>query len=174
MTFKFTTTQRKMLSIAAQREDRCLEPTAELKGAVAKVFGSKLIEAGFAREIKARPRLPVWRYDKESNQNSVLKLTVLGVKIATEQSLIAEQPPGPEPTNLSQSLRKTSKLSQVIVLLAREDGVTIGYISNEMGWLPHTTRATLTGLRKRGLNIVRQSMEGQKSSIYRIASSQFK
>ena len=35
------------------------------------------------------------------------------------------------------------------------------------GWLPHTTRAALTGLRKRGYRIERQRSDEGKS-IYRI------
>jgi hypothetical protein len=35
------------------------------------------------------------------------------------------------------------------------------------GWLPHTTRAALTGLRKSGFEIERRQEDGQ-GSIYRI------
>jgi hypothetical protein len=38
------------------------------------------------------------------------------------------------------------------------------------GWLPHTTRAALTGLRQRGYAIVRVRIDGG-DSIYRIAGS---
>jgi hypothetical protein len=38
------------------------------------------------------------------------------------------------------------------------------------GWLPHTTRAALTGLRKRGYAVVRERIDGG-NSIYRIASA---
>jgi hypothetical protein len=38
------------------------------------------------------------------------------------------------------------------------------------GWLPHTTRAALTGLRKRGFAIERTREEGS-NSIYRIVSA---
>ena len=36
------------------------------------------------------------------------------------------------------------------------------------GWLPHTTRAALTGLRKRGYAVVRERTGGG-DSIYRVA-----
>jgi len=35
-------------------------------------------------------------------------------------------------------------------------------------WLPHTTRAVLTGLRKRGYDIERETVK-DKPSVYRIA-----
>ena len=38
------------------------------------------------------------------------------------------------------------------------------------GWLPHTTRAALTGLRKRGYAIERSAGEG--GSVYRIATAE--
>jgi hypothetical protein len=38
------------------------------------------------------------------------------------------------------------------------------------GWLPHTTRAALTGLRKLGYAVVRERVHGG-NSIYRIATA---
>jgi hypothetical protein len=35
------------------------------------------------------------------------------------------------------------------------------------GWLPHTTRAVLTGLRKRGMKIEREA-DADKPTVYRI------
>ena len=35
-------------------------------------------------------------------------------------------------------------------MLRATEGATITELSEAMGWLPHTTRAVLTGLRKRG------------------------
>jgi hypothetical protein len=61
MNFKLTSTQRNMLSVAAQREDRCIEPSPDLRGSAARAFGTKLIEAGLAREIRAKDGMPVWR-----------------------------------------------------------------------------------------------------------------
>ena len=46
---------------------------------------------------------------------------------------------------------RDGKLAQVIELLGRADGATIVDLTPATGWLPHTTRAALTGLRKRGM-----------------------
>jgi DNA-binding IclR family transcriptional regulator len=46
----------------------------------------------------------------------------------------------------------------VIDLLRRADGATIVDLSEATGWLPHTTRAALTGLRKRGYAVVREEV----------------
>ena len=56
----------------------------------------------------------------------------------------------------------------MIDLLQRFDGATIPNLTEATGWLPHTTRAALTGLRKRGYAVVRERI-GTKDSVYRIA-----
>jgi hypothetical protein len=51
--------------------------------------------------------------------------------------------------------RAGSKLAEVIDLLSRDQGATIGELMAATNWLPHTTRAALTGLRKRNYEIER-------------------
>lgn len=46
--------------------------------------------------------------------------------------------------------RGGTKLAQVVELLQRDDGATLDELVAATGWLPHTTRAALTGLRRRG------------------------
>ena len=62
--------------------------------------------------------------------------------------------------------RPGSKLGAVIALLSRETGASIEEVMGATGWLPHTTRAALTGLRKRGYEVLRQ--RDDKGTIYRI------
>ncbi|MFA7602794.1 MAG: DUF3489 domain-containing protein [Novosphingobium sp.] len=45
---------------------------------------------------------------------------------------------------------RPSKIGAVIALLSREGGATLAELIEATGWLPHTARATLTGLRKKG------------------------
>ena len=66
--------------------------------------------------------------------------------------------------------RKGSKLARVIDLLRRSDGATISQLTEATGWLPHTTRAALTGLRKRGYAVIRERV-GAADSVYRISDS---
>ena len=63
--------------------------------------------------------------------------------------------------------RDGSKLALVIELLRRAGGATIPNLTEATGWLPHTTRAALTGLRKRGYAVIRERI-GAGDSIYRI------
>ena len=51
------------------------------------------------------------------------------------------------------SARADSKIGTVIALLRRDEGATLDEMVAATGWLPHTTRAALTGLRKKGHTI---------------------
>jgi hypothetical protein len=61
--------------------------------------------------------------------------------------------------------RAGSKQARLVSMLSTKRGVTIEKVSKVMGWLPHTTRASLTGLRKRGYLIERSE---QKPALYLI------
>ena len=56
-------------------------------------------------------------------------------------------------------------------MLSSQKGVTLGALVNATGWLPHTTRAALTGLRKKGYAIERFRREGEGASAYRIVAT---
>lgn len=64
--------------------------------------------------------------------------------------------------------RSGTKKAEVIGLLGRADGASIGDICALTGWLAHTTRAALTGLRKDGMVIELVRREGCVAH-YRIA-----
>ena len=51
-----------------------------LKGATAQKVASKLISAGFVKEVKAKASDPIWRRDQESGTSYALKLTASGAK----------------------------------------------------------------------------------------------
>jgi hypothetical protein len=52
MSIKLTDTQIVMLSAAAQRDDRCLVASRNLKGGAAQKVAAKLIDGGLAKEIR--------------------------------------------------------------------------------------------------------------------------
>ena len=60
-----------------------------------------------------------------------------------------------------------SKVDQVLALLGGEHGATLTEITELTGWLPHTARAALTGLRKKGHAITRDKRG--EVTCYRIA-----
>jgi hypothetical protein len=166
-----------MLSAAAQRDDRILAMPPNLKGGAAQKVAAKLIAAGLVKEVKAKSGEPAWRRDAESGQAFALKLTAAGLKAsATDVGPVANTTTETEAPKdsaadasnapVASAPRDGSKISQVIGLLQREDGATLDEVVAATGWLPHTSRAALTGLRKRGYAIERRLIaEGRRSYI---------
>ena len=60
-----------------------------------------------------------------------------------------------------------SKQARLVSMLSVRKGVTIDKVSETMGWQPHTTRASLTDLRKRGYQIERRESKPALYSIKR-------
>ena len=56
----------------------------------------------------------------------------------------------------------------MIAMLSTETGASLKALAEMAGCLPHTTRATLTGLRKRGFLIERVG-DDKLGTVYRIA-----
>jgi hypothetical protein len=65
--------------------------------------------------------------------------------------------------------KPASKIGMVADLLRRKSGATLADLVAATGWLPHTTRAALTGLRKKGHDIERGTRDGV--TTYSIAAS---
>ena len=59
-----------------------------------------------------------------------------------------------------------SKQAQLIVLLQGDKPASTTELATALGWLPHTTRAALTGLRKKGHAVVSAKVDGE--TRYRI------
>lgn len=68
----------------------------------------------------------------------------------------AEQSKPSNQTNPLAHPRKGSKIAAVVNLLERKRGATLDELVFATGWLPHTTRAALTGLRKKDHKIERR------------------
>ena len=71
--------------------------------------------------------------------------------------------PRPHPVDF----RAGSKQAKVVELIKRAKGATLDELVEVTDWLPHTTRAALTGLRKRGLSVERVK-DDARGSVYRI------
>lgn len=46
--------------------------------------------------------------------------------------------------------REGSKAASLLEMLQRKDGATLDEMTERTGWQPHTVRAAMTGLRKKG------------------------
>jgi hypothetical protein len=199
MSIKLTDTQLVLLSAAARRKDLFLVAPPTLKGATAQKVASKLISLGFIKEVKAKASDPIWRRDEGASY--ALKLTAAGAKaIAVDESAEPEDAgeesdalakhdqaailskldakdarpakamePGPAGPSAP---RGGSKLARVIALLECDHGATIEELIAATGWLAHTTRAALTGLRKRGYAVAIDRSDDKRGSFYRIPAGE--
>lgn len=68
----------------------------------------------------------------------------------------AAPPEGPHPP----TAKSASKIDQLVALLSRSNGATLDELVAATGWLPHTTRAALTGLKKKGRVIGSEKIDG--------------
>ena len=82
----------------------------------------------------------------------------------------AEERPASEVSSSPEAPRAGSKQALLVGMLSAEQGATIEALIAATGWLPHTTRAVLTGLRKRGYAIELSRADDRGPSVYRIAS----
>lgn len=71
--------------------------------------------------------------------------------------------PAPEPGAKPAASAPPSKISQVLDLLRRDQGAILAELIETTGWLPHTVRAALTGLRKQGHVIDKDQRDGATS-----------
>ena len=62
----------------------------------------------------------------------------------------------------------STKRAKLIAMLERPEGTSIAEIGQRLGWLPHTVRAAITGLRKADREVTR-SKDADDRSIYRFA-----
>ena len=72
------------------------------------------------------------------------------------------EPIAPSPITIS-PIVKITKRDQLAALLVRDEGATPEQMIAATGWLPHTTRAALTGLRKAGYAIDSDKVDGVRT-----------
>lgn len=59
-----------------------------------------------------------------------------------------------------EEVKRSTKAALVLGLLRHPDGATIVQLVAATGWLPHTTRAALTGLKKKGHTLIIEKTDG--------------
>lgn len=62
--------------------------------------------------------------------------------------------------------KRATKSDLIVAMLSKAGGASLDELSTATGWLPHTTRAALTGLKKKGHNVLSAKIEGTRR--YRI------
>ena len=72
-------------------------------------------------------------------------------------------------TKSTKATQTGTKTGQIISLMKRKNGATLDDLVRATGWLPHTARAAMTGLKKKGHTIERSKVDGV--SRYSITAS---
>jgi Protein of unknown function (DUF3489) len=141
---------------------------------------------------------PVWRRDDDARLSYALRLTTAGANAiainessesglvredgdsggivaparSSSEEVLASHPSSAEENgNASQRSsfpRGGTKLAQVVELLQQDRGASIAELIVLTGWPPHTTRAALTGLRKRGFVTSIDRSDKERGSVYRV------
>ena len=165
---KLTDTQHILLSTASQRESGSILPLPSCltaNGGTGKVV-TALFARGFAEEREAGSTEQTRRTEGEQRFGAFITAAGLAA-IGVEDRQDGESPASASDLTSTQAAAapRTSKAGAVLALLQR-DGATLAPLIEATGWLPHTTRAALTGLRKKGHAIDRAKRDGV--TCYRI------
>jgi hypothetical protein len=186
-TIRLNDLQLMLLSGAAARDSGSLIPLpatyTQDSSAIAKAVAA-LLRRGLVEELPVTDRSLAWR---EHDQNMIgLFITNAGRAAIGVDDKVGAQGIGDSaggdasdkrdpasadaaPAPVSPPL-PGSKIATVVALLERDEGATLDEMVKATGWLPHTTRAALTGLRKKGRSIDK-TKRGQVT-CYRIAMEQ--
>ena len=85
---------------------------------------------------------------------------------AASTDMPATEAATPRPKTSTPAEPRQTKSAAVLALLRRKEGATLDQLVEATGWLPHTARAALTGLKRKGHAITSSKEEGQPR-IYR-------
>ncbi|UZK65437.1 DUF3489 domain-containing protein [Sphingomonas sp. M1-B02] len=167
---ELTDTQLILLAHGAQHPDGSLYPLpARLNKESSPKAGTtkpieQLLGRGLIEERGTSDPAIICRTDGDLSYGmfiTALGLAMIGVDDGGDEQ--SATPPISVPTPA-----KATKSALVLSLLARADGATLPELIEATGWLPHTTRAALTGLRKKGHSIERSKRGAD--TCYRIAA----
>jgi hypothetical protein len=95
-------------------------------------------------------------HDKPAHARSRSKAKAERAALGTATAHGGEPPPA------------STKRAKLIGMLERPEGASVAEIEQRLGWLPHTVRAAITGLRKAGREVTR-SKDADDRSVYRLA-----
>jgi hypothetical protein len=159
---KLTKLQLATLSAAYQHDDR-LVALGEDGGVSATNAVTALLRRGLLAEVPAREGQPFWRRDDENRligavitQAGLAALRIAGVVTTAQELERVEEITSAAPEKQSSDqpspsvCRPGTKRALIIELLRRSDGASLDELVAATGWLPHTSRAALTGLRHKG------------------------
>jgi hypothetical protein len=157
---KLNDTQLILLSAAAQRDDLSLYPLPDTLQANARTTKAitALVEKALAEERETTSAAAVHRTDGDVRYGlfaTDAALTAIGISDGAGEGVSATaSAPAKKPARMT-------KASMIVDLLKREQGASLEELIAATDWLPHTTRAALTGLRKKGHEVTRSKVDGK-------------
>jgi hypothetical protein len=181
--------QSTVLSKAAAHASGAADKPEGMRPAALLKLGQSMVDQRLMREVRAKGGMPVWRIDEDGRPISLI-ITKAGraairpsdqdpVPVEVERP-VSPMRPGLHDTGQDELSRKDdagltparagSKQATVIAMLSDGSGATMESLIASTGWLRHTTRAVLSGLRKRGYAIER-TQEADGCSRYRITGA---
>jgi hypothetical protein len=173
-TSKFNDLQLILLASAIQRDHGSILPVPEnIRGQEERIRKaiSPLLRRGMIKEVPVTAKDQVWR--EQDEQRIGLVITEAGRTILGAQDVDGQPPAGADETGTAEPHNKTapaarpgSKAEQVLSMLRRPNGATLNELVEATGWQPHTTRAALTGLRKKGHTLEKSKRD--EATCYRI------
>ena len=138
-------------SVAAEGYDAVNHARPEVSPALVSTFAAKLDQVIAAAEAAMEQDAP------DAPDDAELEAAVT----RAEASIAANEAP---------RTRENSKQAEVIRMLRRPEGATIGQICESTGWQAHTVRGTFAGAFKKKLGLVLTSAKATGAErIYRIA-----
>ena len=173
---ELTNIQILLLAAAAEREDGSLLPPPETlvvqRSAIRKALAA-LLGSGLAAEVAVAEDAKTWRRIGENRMGLVITEAgraavapvVSGASAPKKRRSKQPAEPAPSPA-LADAPR--SKSAEVLDMLGRGTGATLDEIVGATGWLPHSARAALTGLRKKG-HVIEKSKRGE-ITCYRVSA----
>ncbi len=170
-----TAAQRQVLLTAAARADHAVLPLPTgipQRGAVPQRLLAGLLERRLIAEASCRDAAAAWRTDAKGRRFT-LRLTAAGLSSTNVDAAKADTETSKAPAaetqpalsavqteretecaspaaNDSRRTPPSGKLGQIFAAIGAPQGATLSELITLTGWLPHTTRAALTRLRRRG------------------------
>jgi hypothetical protein len=165
---KLSDTQRVLLAAACQRADGSVLPLhASIKpgGGAAKAIAALLGKALIA-EREVTGAAVTHRTNGDIRFGLFITTSGMAVIGVSDDGEAANDITSAQLPEIIDVKKAPSKIAMVLKMLARADGVPATELMAATGWLPHTIRAAITGLRKKGHSIQRIKRDGM--TCYRL------
>jgi len=158
-----------LLAIAAKRANGSILPPSKsievTRAGLTRAINT-LIKRGLAQEADAQDESSFLRIDGKRKVAAVITDAGRAAVAEADGKKPEEAPPAAPREDSAAEAKPQTKQAVLIGMLQRDEGATLAQLAEATSWLPHTTRAALTGLRKKGHVITASKVDGM--SVYRI------